>query len=293
VKRLCLAVAPLLATVLFQSACENANAVGQFASASAQAVTQGSSILSDLSASCVREKTETDPRTGLNPPDTGSITQECKSYADQVSTLLVDSTALTNYFTAISQLASAGSTTAGTDPSGKSNSQNSGASNKPAAGRAGETPASPAVQDLGVAGDIFTFLGQLATDGFRTKHLDADVKNQHDHVDNVLKALIAAVQTNYLTRLTNEQTGIETFYGTLGRNAEPAALILIRDQRDQAVSLIASQRQKAQNFVKALQNIQSGNDKLMSMADLKAKNVPTLLQPFTAAISQLIPTLLQ
>lgn len=288
----------LVLAAFLECSCENASAVGQFASASAQALGQGPPILSDLAASCVREKTDTDPREGLAPPNKASIDMECKQYADQIPGLLSDSVALTNYFTAISQLASAGSTTAGTNPGGQGQANGSGAAAaggaRGGASRGGASPpASPAVQDLGVAGDIFKFLGQLATDGFRSRHLDKDVKDQHDHVDNVIQALINAVQSNYYTRLENEQTGIENFYSTLARGADGATIVLIRNRRDHHLDLIEANRQKAMNYVQALMQIKSGNDQLKSAASLKAKNMPALLQPYTAQLAQLIPTLLQ
>ena len=275
----------LAAACLVESSCENASAVGQFASASAQALAQGPAVLSDLLDSCVREHTETDPREGFNPPNTDAIGMECQEYGGQVAVLLNDSQALTAYFTAIAQVAAVGSSTAGPVAPAVS-----AASVRDAPEGTGGS-ASPSQ----LAAPLLSFLDQLATSGYRSKHLDKDVKDQHDNVNNLLTALSRAVTSAYYARLRNEQDGIERFFSRLTEGSNAPALpvrVLIRDRRDEHMSLIAARKRKAETYVAALQQIQAGNDKLKSAAHIEAKDMPAVLQPYTSALGQLIPALM-
>src|SRR5580698_3362702 len=189
--RFALAGILLCGAVLLETSCENADAVAQFASAATQALAQGPAVLSDIEESCVRERTERDPRDGLIPPNNDLIKTECKVFADQTPRLLSDSQALTNYFTAISQLASVGSTSAGKGATGSE--QGSGSSSGGGGGghkSAGGAKVSPAQTDLDAAKSIFTFLGNLAVNGYRSKHLDRDFKDHKGDVDVAIGALI-------------------------------------------------------------------------------------------------------
>src|SRR5580698_2610914 len=196
--RFALAGILLCGAVLLETSCENADAVAQFASAATQALAQGPAVLSDIEESCVRERTERDPRDGLIPPNNDLIKTECKVFADQTPRLLSDSQALTSYFTAISQLASVGSTSAGKgggdSAQGSGNSSGGGSSGHKSGSSA---KASPAQDDVGAAKSIFTFLGNLAVSGYRSKHLDRDIKDHKNDVDLAIGALISVVENNH------------------------------------------------------------------------------------------------
>ena len=205
-------VAAVTALVLLASSCVTQDAVTSFASQSSQALAQGQPILKDIEDSCIRQHlVEQAVPDNVNEVFNAAAFQKaasdpaCAAYAsDQPGELAILKT-LTDYFTAISELASTGTASAKGDAAG-----------------AKKSSAPPKVIDA--VSQLATFLGKVAAGGYQAKHLSSDIKSTDESVATVVDALIEIVQKRYVeNQLAAEERDITETYKDLLRRpgAEP------------------------------------------------------------------------
>ena len=286
------AVVLLLAPLLLLCSC-SLDAVAKFASQSSQALAQGPAILKDIEASCIRgelSKTK-DPYYGLDQPGPAAKVQAdaakaCQTYTDETPSMLAASKALTDYFTAISQLAT----------TGKSSTGKNADSDKQAAQSTAKTPAS--ITLIQSVGKIIDLVGKISAEGYRTEHLQKDLTTVSPDVDAVLAALKQFGSTNYDTVLTVEQQEYERRFNDLGllpgTDASTKIIqVLAKDDESTAARLIAAKHAEAAAYGKAIDQIISGHKALLAhQGKLDAKDVPGLIQPYTDSLSQIAQKLI-
>jgi hypothetical protein len=284
----------LFASLLLLSSC-SLDAVAKFANQSSQALAQGPGILKDVEGSCIRRQMSLGqtPYYGLDQPDLAAKVQadaakSCAVFTDETPDLLAASKALTDYFTAISQLASTGKTSAGNG-------------SKPPAGT-GKTPESQTL--LKATGSIISVIGKMASEAYRAKHLDEDLKKVAPDVDAVLVALKTVGDDAYNGLLTTEQQAYERQFnlslqdlGTPSPNDSPQlklVRVLAKDDESTQARLIAAKHAAAKAYGEAIDKILAGHKALLGHSGkLDAKDVPGLIQPYTDDLSKLVQSLSQ
>lgn len=271
------------AFLLLASACVTSDAVSKFASQSTEALEQGQPVLKDLEGSCIRQHlVEQAIPTNINDVfdpkafKKAAANPVCAGYAEVQPGELAILKTLTNYFNAISQLATTGTSTEKGDAEAAKNS-----------GQAGNVLA--AVSNLSV------FLGKVAAGGYQAKHLTNDIRSTDNDVAVVIDALIEIVQQRYVdNQLVSEEHEITETYKDLLRSQgpSPATASLLRAQWERQVTDIGERKAAAAAFIKCLQTIKEGHHKLATeAATIKPTELRAILDPYTDALRSLIPSL--
>jgi len=286
--------------MLLQSSC-SFEAVAQFSDKSSQALTQGEPILKDIEQSCIRREMDQKPYYGPEEKDRADrdlkeASAACsKDFQETPPTaaLMVASKTLIDYFSALSQLASAGQTSVG----------KSSAADKAAASKAGKTtPRSLTL--LTSAGSVVDVVGRMATAGYRGKHLKTDLVTVAPDVNRILSEFKTDVEVRYKVLLDDEQAAYERRISEpvqrLGKatEGEPAQFVLLRtlawDNESEHAKAMEAKRAAAIDYGKAIDTILSGHATLVEQAQkLDAKDMPGLLQPSTDSLSKLTQAIIQ
>jgi len=286
------AVLLLLVSLLLLSSC-SLDSVAKFASQSSQALAQGPAILKDIEGSCIRgeQSKAKDPYYGLDQSALAAKVQAdaakaCKAYTDETPSLLVASKTLTDYFTAISQLAGTGKTS-----TGKNADQD-----KQAAQNAAKTRKSITLMQS--VGKIIGLIGKMASEGYRAEHLQKDLNSVSSDVETVLAALGTVGSVDYNTVLTVEQQEYERQFNDLGllTASDPSTNIirvLAKSDEITEARLIAAKHAAATAYGEAINQIIGGHKALLAhTGKLDAKDVPVLIQPYTDSLSQIVQKLI-
>jgi hypothetical protein len=278
--------AVLVACLVPATGCVDSEAVSKFATQAHDALNLGQPVLEDLAESCIRAHLAEAPvpadAKNLFDPNlraTAAADPACAAYAQNQPAELAVLKVLTDYFGAVSQLAATGSTATGKD----SSSSGDEAKKDP-----GETQdALKAVQ--GLTG----FLGKVASNGYRERALEKALRDQKDNVDAVVAALRDIVQNRYENNELKRERQVITDADAdlLTASDDTATKALLRAQWLHSMELIDKKTAAADAFVKALDTMQQGYDAVSGARNLKAKDVPGLVQPYTDSLSSLIPSI--
>jgi hypothetical protein len=278
--------AVLVACLLPATGCVDSEAVSKFATQAHDVLILGQPVLADLAESCIRAHVAEAPvpadKNKLFDPTfraTAAADPACVGFSQDQPGELAILKVLTDYFGAVSQLAATGSSATGKDSSSSADT----ARKDP-----GET------QDaLKAASGLAGFLGKVASNGYRERALEKALRDQKDNVDAVIAALRDIVQNRYENNELKREKQVITDadLNLLGANDDPAVKALFRAQWQRSMDLIDKKQAAADAFVKALDTMQQGCDALSGTASLKAKDVPSLVQPYTDSLSSLIPSI--
>src|ERR1700722_7894330 len=186
---------------------------------------------------------------------------------------------LTDYFTALSQLASTG--TASTGKNASSSAQT-----------AKQTSSQPE-NVLGAVSGLADFLGQVVANGYHERKLDQGITDRNDDVAAVISGLKDIVQNRYENDVLVKEQQIITVAASdrVDGTTEKSIKALYRIQWQGAMDLITQKKVAADAFLKALDTIQQGHNALIKTTSLKAKSVSSIIQPYTDSISSLIPSI--
>lgn len=267
--------------------CVESDAVSKFATQAHDALNLGQPVLEDLEGSCVRAhliKAAVAVPAGTNQLFDENLRSEaandpeCVGYTQAQPGELAILKVLTDYFGALSQLAATGSSATGKDSASSADKAKSNPTQEQSAVAAAQ----------GLAG----FLGKVASNGYRERELVKALQGQKGNVDAVIAALRDIVQNRYEdNQLVREKQEITDADGKLLPNADDATKALFRMQWQFSMDEIAKKRAAADAFLKALDKMQQGYDALCGASSLKAKDLPSLVQPYTDSIQSLIPSI--
>ena len=268
--------------------CVESDAVSKFATQAHDALNLGQPVLEDLEGSCMRAhmiKAAVAVPPGTNQLFDANLRTEaandpvCSAYAQAQPGELAILKVLTDYFGALSQLAATGTSATGKDSSASADKAKSSSPTE-------EQNAVAAAQGLAA------FLGKVASNGYRERELEKAVQGQKGNVDAVIAALRDIVQNRYEdNQLVREKQEITDADGKLLPNADDATKALFRVQWQRSMDEIEKKHAAADAFLKALDKMQQGYDALCGASSLKAKDLPSLVQPYTDSIQSLIPSI--
>lgn len=279
--------------LLLLPGCVTNDAVSKFAGQSSQALAQGQPIFEDLQASCIRQHLaeQAIPEDVNKLFDTTDVKiaaadPACLDYAAVQPGLLAALKVLTDYFNALSQLASTGTASSGKNSASDTSTAKSTNLTTKTTNFTAEV--------LSALTNLSAFLGQVATTAYREKELARDIRardNDISIVTNALKQIVVERYENH--QLVSEENSIQRAdLDLLGKTSDPAIRALYRNQWRDAIAIITAKKSTADAFVKSLENIRDGHHALATHAgSLRAKDLPALIQPYTDSLSKLVPSL--
>jgi len=262
-----LVVTPALCSLL---SCNTPESIAKFCDSAVVTLKTGDILFDDMKASCIREaQTREDFGTfPVSDPDLPA----CNNIGTQVVGLKSASEIIGNYFTALNDLASFGTSKAGDgakDLLTKASSQ-------------AKLSAAPQNALASIAG----LLTRVATAGYQQKRLADDIVKVH--------GLGEAVGVAYLHQLQEEERKTATRYQEfLLQHPGAAEVILALDSRWRSDRANFAAKQKAAlSYQSALDTMAQGNEDLAAHAHgLKAKDLPGLLSPYAAQLESLAPAI--
>ena len=269
------AIAVLLVLAIGESACDTPASVAKFCASAVAALQPGPLLLDDIKASCIREL-ETQQDFGKFPIADPSA-PECDAQGKQVAGLKAASRLLTEYFTALDNLASF-------DTAKPAEDVNALAGKVTAAAKMSESMQKS-------AGAIAGFLTRVASSGYRQRHLTNDLVGVRGDVQVVMEGLSEAAGTLYLRELNAEAQKTSARYREYALMHPEAALSLdARWQADRAA--FDAKRKAVQCYQEALAAAIKGNAELAAHThDLKAKDLSALLTSYSSQLDNLAPVI--
>ena len=265
----------IVGVFLLACACNTPDTVAKFCSSAVVTLKSGDALFDDISASCVREAQTREPFATFEVTDT--TPPACDEIGKQASGLKAAGQLLAEYFKALNDLASFGTTTAGSNASSLA---------KTAAAQAKlSSNAQTAI------GSIAGLLTQIATGGYQQKALATNIVKHKADVDAVLGGLGEAVGVVYLQMLKEEENKTITRYREYLLQHPDATLALDSRWQNDRTSF-ASKIRAAQAYQDALNTLIKGNDDLAAHANnLSAKNLPGLLSPYVSQLESMVPAI--
>jgi hypothetical protein len=270
-----LVIVPILCSLL---SCNSSESIAKFCASAVVTLKIGDALFDDMKASCIREaQTRADFGTfPVSDPDLPA----CNNIGSRTVGLKAASKLLSNYFTALNDLASFGTSKAGDDAKELLTKASTQA----------KLSAGPQNALVSIAG----LLTRLATAGYQQKRLADDIVKVHEDMKVALDGLGEAAGVAYLQQLQDEEKKTATRYEEFLKQHNGAAdVILALDSRWQSdYASFAAKQKAAQNYQAALDTVAKGNEDLAAHArGLKAKALPGLLSPYTAQLESLVPAI--
>lgn len=292
--------------------CASADAVATFAAASTKSLNESRPIFNDFPDSYARRFCDqaeltrnfadlTSIRACVPPAQTANL----EALEQEAHGLLVVSQALTDYFTAIQQLASFGTATpAGDKDKDKSDQPASGPSataatqsDNPSAASEKKTRAVESAKSAKFTPDEASAIGELAqlavraaSRGYVRHHLAPDLNAADPHIQTVTAALQRVTATDYSDDLlAKERQALHERYRDAARN-EPSAAVTLLLYADWSLEVhkLDDRQDASKAYSLALQTIREGHHKLASEPSrLTTKSLASELELYTSDLQSL------
>jgi hypothetical protein len=257
------------------SGCDNPEAVARLSSSAGATLKSGNAIFDDLKNSCLRAlDTQTDLGE-LRQLDTSGDTK-CDNIGQSADGLKAASELLADYFSALYDLASFGTTKLGDQASSLASKATQSTDLKP------ETKAA--------MGPIASFLTNAAVSGRRAKDLQEAIAAVSTDVRAVLDGLSKAVANSYMEELGDEEKKIFNRYRRFEiDHKSPEVLLMIEARWRDDRTTIEGKRNAARSYCAAVDSLAKANDQLAGAAKLRAKELSSLLGPYLIQVDSLLP----
>jgi len=304
----CCLLLTLSAACLCMLSCASGEAVARFAGVSTTALEEGKAIYKDIPKSYARavcdrqdlSRNFTDPSPPAScVPDRGLEEQNLEIAQQERDGLLEVSKDLTDYFDALQQLASFGTSSnsnkkESADSSAKNNKSGPNSATAGAAKSKAEAAAQKAKFDSGEVSAMGKLAELVATAFFSARlnrQLQRDIREMDPHVEKVTEALQRIVSTDYERLLAAEGKALHDRYDDAVRNqTSPAIRLLVYNDWKHDIGKVDEQKAAAEAFASALKQIRAGHNKLAEApGQLTAKSLGSALQPYISQLALLIP----
>lgn len=280
-----LAGAPvLILAALALISCGSFDAAGDFASKAQQAISKGAPIFSDLTGSCIRRHLA-DTRFSEFESSGDAAQSGCSGFADRQQGIIATTKVLSGYFSALSQLASAGTASTGEHAS-------SAASSAVKLAHLSDTQ-SAAVTALA------SVISAQGVESYKRKQIVELLRKADPSVAEITGGLVSIINSDYVeSELAKEQQALKrrssSFVEEIAANQQtkasvPVATILLQMQWKADIGLLTAKRAAASAYAQALTQIAEGHHALtMQAGKLKDKELAALMQSYTQSLSVLI-----
>ncbi len=263
--------------LLMPSGCKTSSGVSKFCGSATSTLASADPVFRDLAATCLRE---VNIQKGIGSFEVVQKDPSCELIAQQADGARAATRVLSDYFSALNSLATFGTAKVGSDASALLS-------------RTGAALGATSAAQTAL-GSMASFLATAATGVYKQKSLDRDLIAASKNIGDVIDALVAVLQTNYLgpgQGLTQESQKLTTRYKEFAQTHATADTMLTLDRQwHDDESSIEAKRASAESLVCALLAIKQGTANLAANAhSIKAKDLSSLLEPYGAEVQTLIP----
>jgi hypothetical protein len=266
----------VLLLVFAMSGCTNPDSVAQFCSSATSTLSSAGPVFADMKQSCLREvASRADFGTFTFPPqdDPG-----CTAIGKQAAGAQAAVQVLADYYSAMNDLASFGSTKAGADAEALASQVGNAFG--------ADSPTQNAV------GSIAHIIVSASTSRYQRKHLEQDLTTASGNITQVNNALIKIIRDDYIGRLLDpEEKKVTIRYKDFAKNNPNPAVTLLLDDRWQADErIIRAKRASAQSLISALDTLSKGTaDLAANSSRMNTTEIIALLEPYVAQLKNLLP----
>ena len=276
----------LLSTALYLASCASPQAVATFAGSAEKTLNAGSSLFTDLPASCVRRHLAADPVSPVYLPakllaaHSGAppAVPQCAVFEPQGEALTKASRVVSAYFRAMQQLASFNSTTV------------SGPGDQAVAGIA--TASGLNTTQVDSVSKLAGLLTQAFTERYKEGSLVKIIVQADPSIASLTQAFEDVIGKDYEGLLREEQQTLAMQYQTVGDLKDPATILLLNRAYTDDVNQVNARKAAADPYVAALQQLREGHHSLAKNArSLNVKDLAAALQPYSDKLEGLLPVL--
>lgn len=269
----------------FPLSCTSPAGVSEFARSAQRVLLQSPDIFRDIDGSCGRRHADAAPINPVFMPakSTGEAASSsenpvCAPFRMQGDGLIQASDILSAYFRAMQELASFNTSAV------SSTSQKAGEN-------AGFTAKFNTTQADSV-GKLAALVTQLLTERYQRTQLLNFLREADPAIDSVTQALEDVVSKDYLSLLREEQQSLTAQYQNVGDTGNTAIILLLNRSYTDELNQLNRRKTIADAYVRALGQIREGHHQLaLNVRHLKSKEITMALQPYTARLQGLVPTL--
>jgi hypothetical protein len=238
---------PLLSAIILLLAlagCNAPDAVSKFAASATATLSSAKPLFADMKQSCLREVDSRVPIGSFELPKQSD--PGCDRIGEQAEGAEAAAKILSDYFTAINEVASFGTAQTGSD----AQTLVSTAGTAVGAGSTAQTALSSMAQ----------FLVSAGTAGYQRKSLNKDLTKVSGNISAVIDALVRIVEVNYIgQQLLSEEQKLRTRYLEFaGRNPSQELKLMLDDRWHADEQVLQTRRAAAESLVTALRAISKG-----------------------------------
>lgn len=274
----------LLALLAFAGlSCAPPTSVAAFAADVDKAIRAGEPIFTDIYDSCLRRRADEESitphyaRAGERPGNTAGESA-CASFAPEVKELESASSALSDYFRAMQELAAFDET----NVSGQ-------------AEHAGQNVGTAAILSANQVDSIAKLSGLITravTGHYQRRKLGELLQAADPHVAVVSQALETILIKDYGSLLNEEERAVKRRYLEVSGAKEPATILLLNRAYSEDLNVVERRRAAATAYVEVFKQAQGGHHQLAGdgAGRLNSKEISVALQPYISRLEALVPS---
>jgi hypothetical protein len=297
-------IGALLGVALFEWACgSSSKAVSKFAASAVVSLEQGAAIFQDMQDSCVRTK-EAQRRIDEFVAFDADARQTCKTSVHQ-DQLGEASKVLTDYFSTLGELASAGASAAAMNAMQEDKSGAAGSKTSAAGSKAGATAVAAHETAGGIDFDalqtassaLANLVASGVTNGVKERKLEGALGQANESVARITQALGNVVQNDYIDLLLVDERNKQAIrFQKYAENRTPPAslsdLLNLNMQWAQVTAAIEARRSSARAYVLALRKVRDGHAALLAQVKMHKtsdKDLEPVISTYWLALADLGP----
>ncbi len=266
----------VLGLLLALSGCTTPNSVSQFCGSATTTLSSAIPVFADMKQSCMREVASRTEFGAFTLPAQDDA--NCTAIGEKAGGAEAAVSILFDYYGALNDLASFGTTKAGADAQAL-------VSQTGAAVGAGSS-----TQDA--LGSLAKIIVSASTARYQQKQMEKDLVSASGSITQVNDALIKILREGYIARqLASEEEKLAVRYKEFAKlHSSPEVTLALDDRWHADEQALQARRASAKSLIKALETLSRGTAELAANAPhLKAKEIVALLEPYVAQLKDLLP----
>jgi hypothetical protein len=266
----------VLGLIFALSGCTTSDSVSEFCASATATLDAAGPVFADMKQSCLREVASRAEFGAFTPPAQDDA--NCIAIGDKAAGAQAALTILSDFYVALNDLASFGSTKAGADAQGS-------ASQAEAAVGSGSSTAS-------ALGSLAKMIASASSGRYQQKQIEKDLASASGNITQVDDALIKILQEDYIGRqLGSEEEKLGVRYKEFAKLHPSPEVTLTLDHRWHSDErTLQARRASAKSLIAALNTLSKGTADLAANAPhLNAKESAALLEPYVVQLKSLLP----
>ncbi len=273
-KRRCAFV--MLGLVFALSGCTTPDSVSEFCASATSTLDAAGPVFADMKQSCLREVASRTEFGAFSPPAQDDT--NCAAIGEKSAGAQAALSILSDFYDALNDLASFGSTKAGADAQGL----------VPQTGAAVGSGSSTQSALTSLA----KMIASAASGRYQQKQIEKDLVSASGSITQVNDALIKILQEDYIGRqLGSEEEKLGVRYKEFAKlHPSPEVTLSLDNRWHSDEKTLQARRASAKSLIAALNTLSKGTADLAANAPhLKAKESAALLEPYVVRLKSLLP----